>query len=323
MGLKKKSMIKEYNTLTDSFFSIFKGIPDACIIMQNGYNKLTKPQQSNLKKQASETVTTCSNLYAETFGIPAKNTLFIDLTSTLNSLLLSLPEKDRIVIATQIIRRMQCIAPYVNIRAEKKITKDGRLKIGNTTYSTAFTLTHKIIESWCGWNEEHKPIVKNKLYEGYIINCFDAYTQFFNGIDGIFLDYGIDLSLLQQDVAIAVWQRDNVTLNTMGYKSPVSTVTPIKTKTNNAIQYPTIRAFCCLVSDAGIMPIGGKKINQHCRDVCTKYDLTYSVKVSQDYNKPITPQLKQKVQTFILPLLSDTDRQKIEQQINNVKNTYG
>ena len=87
----------------------------------------------------------------------------------------------------------------------------------------------------------------------------------------------------------------------------------------STITAPIIAAFCAIVNDLKIIPIGGDTKESYCKRVCSNFSLTYTDKVRQNYSadSKVTKKHANNVVNLILPTIDIKYTDQIKQHLTS------
>lgn len=143
------------------------------------------------------------------FGFLPDSDLFDEIK---NDLLFRGNQQDKDGYLLSILNDFRESSLYLNIGIEKEyINFNGKsaLKIGNTPFPKEYTFTHKLIERHLGWSDPSVDINTTTIPEGYIIQCFNAYSYFFRRLYDLCIEeFQIDLIALQNKFSLQIFVRD-------------------------------------------------------------------------------------------------------------------
>lgn len=105
--------------------------------------------------------------------------------------------------------------------------------------------------------------------------------------------------------------------NRLEYENQIQQ-TESRSKKRNKLTAPIIACYCSLVNDSKVMLKNtNEKVEDFCKRVCTKYNITYTDRVRQNYTTQNTSKNINKVKSLIIPKIPDNDKDKINKYLDN------
>lgn len=192
----------------EEFLRYFRHLETAASIIEGSFYK---PRIVQLTKEIDDTIYDFLS-----YG----NILLKNVLAETESNLYGLAHDDRKIYLAGILIGFSSFSPYLNYAVDREYdTEYGKriIKIDGHSYPNSVDTAHRTIIRHEAWYAPHLDDNALTVPEKYIIICFRTFSYFFTKLNDLLVLFSLDLTEIQDTHNIHVWQKDVMSISTLGF----------------------------------------------------------------------------------------------------------